>query len=362
MKAAVIHENGDLDQVVIDDIPSPECMADEVLIEVRAAALNHLDIWVRRGRPGHELSFPHVLGSDATGVVLETGSDVDHVKPGDKVVINPGLSCGFCEFCRRGQQSECLHFGIVGLSRPGTFAERTVVPGRNVSRKPGYLSDEEAAALPLAYLTAWRMLFSRGGLALGETVLIHGIGGGVALAALQLAKLASAKVIVTSSSENKLDKARELGADLTINYIEYPDVGAAVKDLTHGRGVDLAIDTTGAETWESNFNAVRRGGRIVHCGVTTGARANVNISALYWNHITVMGSTMGSDEDFRQLLAAAKTAQLRPVIDVILPLDHAREAIGRMEAGKQFGKIVLSPRGKEAGLEEAEAARGMEPA
>ncbi|MFP4191159.1 MAG: zinc-binding dehydrogenase [Candidatus Hydrogenedentota bacterium] len=341
MKAAVIYQNGDLDCVTVDDIPAPEPAPHEVVLEVKAAALNHLDIWVRRGRPGHELSFPHPLGSDATGIVAEVGRDVHNVKPGDEVVVNPGLSCGLCEFCRRGDHSECLHFSIVGLASPGTFAERAAVPAVNVQPKPAYLTVEEAAALPLAHLTAWRMLMSRARFTPGESVLIHGIGGGLALAALQLAKLGNGEVIVTSSSEDKLGRAKELGADHTINYVTYPGVGQKVRDITKGRGVDIVIDSTGAETWDINFAAVRRGGRIVHCGVTTGAEASVNISALYWNHINVMGSTMGSEEDFRQLLAAASEAELRPVIDSVLPLDQARRAMGRMEEGRQFGKIVL---------------------
>ena len=346
MRAACIYENGDLECIRVDDLEEPQPADNEVVVEVRAAALNHLDIWVRRGRPGHELHFPHILGSDATGVVVEKGSAVDMTRIGDEVVINPGLSCNMCEFCRRGEHSECLHFGLVGLNRPGAFAERIAVPERNVFPKPGRLSYEEAAALPLAHLTAWRMLVSRAQMRPGETVLIHGVGGGVALAALQLTKLFGGVAIVTSSSDDKLDRARDMGADFTINYVKQPGVDVEVKDLTHGRGVDIALDTTGGATWPINFGAVRRGGRIVHCGVTTGAEATVNISALYWNHITVMGSTMGSDEDFRQLLKASESAELRPVIDVILPLEHALEATSRMEEGRQFGKIVLVPGGK----------------
>ncbi len=349
MRAACIYENGDLECIRVEDLEEPQPADNEVVVEARAAALNHLDIWVRRGRPGHELRFPHILGSDAAGIVVERGAGVDSVQIGDEVVINPGLSCNMCEFCRRGQHSECLHFGLIGLNRPGTFAERIAVPARNVFPKPDYLDYQEAAALPLAHLTAWRMLMSRAVMRPGETVLIHGIGGGVALAALQLTKLFGGVAIVTSSSDDKLDRARDMGADFTINYIKQPSVAVEVKDITHGRGVDIAFDTTGAATWDINFAAVRRGGRIVHCGVTTGPEAMVNISALYWNHITVMGSTMGSDEDFRQLLKASETARLRPVVDVILPLEHALEATGRMEEGGQFGKIVLVPGESAAG-------------
>ncbi len=341
MKAAFISQNGDADVIQIGDIPDPKPARDEVVVEVRAAALNHLDIRVRKGRPGLELCFPHVLGSDAAGVVSALGEDVDSVEVGKAVVLDPGLSCGICEYCLRGEQSECLHYGIVGMSRPGTFAERIAVPAANVHPAPAHLSTAEAAALPLAYMTAWRMLMSRGQLRPGETVLIHGIGGGVAVAGLQLARLAGAQVLVTSSSDEKLDRARELGAAETINYATNPDVADAVKDLTAGRGVDLIMDTVGAATWAINFGAVRRGGRIVHCGVTSGATAQVDISALYWNHLSVIGSTMGSREEFRKMVRAVSAAGLHPVIDSIMPLADVRSAVTRMEQGVQMGKIVL---------------------
>ena len=341
MKAAVIHEHGELDRIRVEDIPEPKAGQGEVVLEVRSAALNHLDIWVRKGRPGVTLTMPYVLGSDAAGVVVELGPGTHGVKVGDEVILNPGLSCGFCESCRRGQQSECASFSIVGAGRPGTFAEKVAVPFCNVFPKPAHLSFDEAAALPLSYQTAWRMLMSRAGLKPGETVLIHGIGGGVALAALQLAKLAGAEVIVTSSSDEKLSRAAGLGADHTVNYKTAKDVAAIVKDITGGRGVDVVVDSVGAGTWDTNFNLVRRGGRNVMCGVTTGGQAPTNLRALYWNQLTIMGSTMGSHEDFRLMLRAVAAAGLEPVIDSVHPLENVAEATGRMEAGEQFGKIVL---------------------
>jgi NADPH:quinone reductase-like Zn-dependent oxidoreductase len=264
-----------------------------------------------------------------------------------------------CEFCRRGEQSECLSFGIVGMTRPGTFADRVTVPAQNVFAKPKHLTMVEAAALPLAYLTAWRMLMSRAQLKPGETVLIHGVGGGVALAGLQLACMAGARVLVTSSSDDKLMRAREFGAHEGVNYANNPVLGDAIRDLTNGRGVDIALDTVGAATWPVNFKAVRRGGRIVHCGVTTGTEATVNISQLYWNHLVVMGSTMGSDEEFRQLLAAVSASHMRPVVDSVHPLNRVREATQLMEAGDQFGKIVLVPGGKPEMLDKERATPGL---
>ncbi len=344
MKAAVIHAHGENEQVVVEQIPDPSPAPGEVVIKVHTTALNHLDIWVRKGRPGVKFNYPHVLGSDAYGVVAELGAGVTDLAVGDEVILNPGLSSGKGEYCNRGEQSEDPAFGIMGLSRPGTFAERVAVPACNLYPKPTHLTSEEAAALPLAYLTAWRMLMNRAALVTGETVLIHGIGGGVALAGLQLAKLASAEVIVTSSSDEKLARARELGANHVINYKTTPAVAAAVREITRGRGVDIAFDTVGAATWPINFEAVRRGGRIVHCGVTTGATVEANISALYWNHLSVLGSAMGSHEDFRQMLKAVSNAKMGPVIDSVFPLDQAREALARMETGRQFGKIVLKVR------------------
>lgn len=341
MKAMTLREHGGLECVRTEEVDEARAGTGEVVLEVRAAALNHLDIWVRKGRPGLVLQMPHVLGSDAAGVVGEVGPGVTSLKVGDEAILNPGLSCGACEFCQRGEQSECVSFGIVGLSRPGTFAERVAVPAANVHPKPPHLSFEEASALPLAHLTAWRMLVSRAKLQAGETVLIHGIGGGVALAALQIAKLFAAQVIVTSSSDDKLARAKSLGANHAINYRAVQDVAKAVRDLTAGRGVDVAFNTVGAAALPIDLAALRKGGRTVLCGVTTGASAQTDLRALYWNQISVLGSTMGSHEDFRQMLRAVTNARLKPVVDSVLPFDRCKDAMARMDAGNQFGKIVL---------------------
>jgi NADPH:quinone reductase-like Zn-dependent oxidoreductase len=340
MKAAVITEHGELDKVKLAEAAKPKAGAGEVLIEVKSAALNHLDIWVRRGRRGVTLSMPHILGSDAAGVISEVGAGVDGFSVGDEVIINPGLSCGKCEYCRRGEQSECSSFGIVGMSRAGTFTEYVTVPATNIYPKPSHLNFDEAAALPLVYVTAWRMLMTRAGLKPGQTVLIHGIGGGAAMAALQLVKLAAAKAIVTSSSDEKLDRAEQIGADHIINY-KVGDVKDTVMSITGGRGVDVVVDTVGAATWPVDFSVVRRGGKIVLCGVTSGPKADTNLQALYWNQVTIMGSTMGSDDDFRAMLSAVFAAKLKPIIDSVFPLGKIREAMARMEQGTQFGKIVL---------------------
>lgn len=341
MKAAGITTHGELDQVRIMEIPEPGAVPGEVVVNIKAAALNHLDIWMRKGRAGVSLPMPHVLGSDAAGVVHAVGEGVSDWKPGDDVVINPGLDCGACEFCLRGQHSECRAFTIVGMGRHGTFAEQVRVPARNLQTRPVHLSWDEAAALPLAYLTAWRMLMSQGGLRAGETVLIHGIGGGVAVAALQLASLAGARAIVTSSSVDKLTRASELGAAHGVLY-RGGNVVESIMEYTDGRGVDLVIDTVGAATWNINVEVLRKGGRSVHCGVTSGPHVEVNFSTVYWKQLSIIGSTMGSHDDFRALLDAVNAAGLKPVVDSVMSLDEARAAQGRMESGAQFGKIVLA--------------------
>ncbi len=299
MKAVVIYKNGDLDCVKVENVAEPKPDRNEVLVEVRSAALNHLDLWVIKGRLGVKLEKPHILGSDASGIVIQTGSDTHGFKIGDEVLINPGLVCGCCDFCQKGEQSLCSSFGIIGMTRPGTYAEKIAVPFYNLWPKPAYMNFNEAAAMSLVFHTAWRMLVTRGALTAGQIVLIHGIGGGVALAALQLAKLIGAKTIVTSSSDEKLSKAKKIGADFTVNYKTASNVADEIKKATDNYGVDLIIDTVGASTWDLNFSVVRRGGRIILCGVTTGDKAQTDLQKLYWNQVIVLGSTLGSHNDFR---------------------------------------------------------------
>jgi len=342
MKAVVLHKNGDLGRLKIEDVPEPKPQKNEVVVRLHSAALNHLDIWVRKGLRSQKLTAPHILGSDGAGVIVEKGADTHGVNIGDAVIINPGLSCGCCEYCRQGEQSECLSFGIIGMSRPGTYAEKIAVPFENVWPKPSHLDFQEAAALPLAHQTAWRMLMTRAGLKAGETVLIHGIGGGVALACLQFAKLAGAIVLVTSSSDKKIEKAGKLGASYGINYRTAGSVSKTVMELTGGRGVDVIADTVGAATLPVNIEVIRKGGRIVLCGVTSGPTCQTNLQSIYWNQLTILGSTMGSNEDFRQMLMAVTAAKLKPVIDSVEPLENIKAAADKMEQGEQFGKIVLS--------------------
>jgi len=338
MRAALIREQGSLDAVQVAEVDAPVPAAGEVVLKVLCAGLNHLDIWVCKGRT--KMPMPHILGCDAVGIVTAVGEGVESPRVGEQVIVNPALSCGRCEFCRRGEETLCASFGILGLSRNGTFAEYAVVPATNCHPKPAHLSNEEAGALALTYVTAWRMLMTRAQVKPGESVLIHGIGGGVATCALQLAKHIGAEVFVTSSSNEKLSRARELGADHTINY-RTSDVAEWIKQDKGGRGVDVAVDAVGAATWPLDFACVRKGGRVVLCGVTTGAKAETNLQALYWNQLSILGSTLGSTRDFQQMLAAVTVNQLRPIIDQVFPLDGVRDAMAKMEEARQFGKIAL---------------------
>ncbi|RJP60413.1 MAG: alcohol dehydrogenase [Candidatus Auribacter fodinae] len=345
MKACFIKRYGDPSVINTGSLPDPVCSPDEVIIETKATALNHLDIWVRMGRPGNALTFPHILGSDLSGVIREIGlsvGELHNLRVGDEVIIYPGTYCGICSACRRGEHSLCTYYGLMGLTRQGTFSQYAAVPAANVLKKPEHLSFEESAAFPLTYLTAWRMLFTQGKLSPGQIVLIHGIGGGVALASLQLALSAGAHVIVTSSSDAKLEKASIIGAHATINYKE-DTIADWIADYTESAGVDLIIDAVGAETMKSNLNIIKKGGTIVLCGVTTGPEAMLDLRSLYWKQIALHGSTMGSISELQQVLKTINTNAMKPVIDSIHTMDDVITATERMEKGKQFGKIILVP-------------------
>lgn len=341
MRALQFEEHGEPDRLRVVDRDPPAPPAGSVRIGLRAAALNHLDLFVLRGLPG--VTLPHVGGADGAGVVEALGDGVGGVELGQEVVFDPGVSCGRCAACLAGEQSLCERFHIVGEHVDGTFAEAVVVPAASLAPKPEHLSWEEAAAYPLTFLTAWRMLFTRGGLRAGETVLIHGIGGGVSLACLILARHAGARVLVTSRSAEKLDRARELGAAETID--SGGPVAREVRSRTGGRGADLVVDSVGAPTWRESLKAARRGGRIVTCGATAGPNPPEEIRLIFWNQLSVVGSTMGSREDWRRLNQTLTAGGLRPVVDSVWPLDRGRAAYERMSRGEQFGKIVLAVAG-----------------
>lgn len=311
-----------------------------MLVRVHAAALNRLDLWVAAGLPGAAPLFPHVVGSDGAGVVEQVGAQVWQVRPGDRVMINPGLSCGRCAACLEGEESLCAEFRILGEHVGGTAAEYVVVPGKNLAPVPDAMSWAEAAAYSLATLTAWRMLVTRARLRAGETVLVWGVGGGVALAALQIAVLLGARIIVTSGAQAKLETARRLGALETIHHRQ-ADVVAEVRRLTEGRGADVVVDSVGESTWQSSLRALRRGGRLIVCGSTTGPMVSLDLRRLFWHQWSVLGSTMGSRREYAEIVRLAHQGKLRPVIDRVFPLARGAAAFERLQSGEQTGKLVI---------------------
>jgi NADPH:quinone reductase-like Zn-dependent oxidoreductase len=342
VRALTISEHGGLEQLQIrDDLPAPALRAPtDVRVRVRAAALNHLDLFVVHGLPGVTIVPPWVMGADGCGVVEETGPEVRGVERGDLVVINPGISDRTCDFCRAGQQPLCPKYKLLGEHLPGTIAEYVVVPGVNLRRIPPATDPVIAAAFPLATLTAWRMVHTRAQVRTGERVLIWGIGGGVAIAALQICKQIGAEVWVTSSSPEKLARARKLGADHTLD--SRGDVAAEVRAQTGKVGVDVVIDNVGQATWDQSLKALGRSGRLVTCGATSGPKVETDVRRLFWNQWTIMGSTMGNDAEFDAIVRELSEGRLIPPVDSVWPLERSVEAFRRLESTGQFGKIVVT--------------------
>jgi NADPH:quinone reductase-like Zn-dependent oxidoreductase len=301
-----------------------------------------LDVWTRGGLPNVKTPLPLILGNDIAGIVRETGALVDWVGAGDEVMLQPGVSCGRCYECLRGRDNLCPQYTILGYGRDGGYAEYVTVPGANVIPKPKNLSWEEAAALPLTLLTAWHMLVGRANVQAGETVLVHAAGSGVGSIGIQIAKLRGARVIATAGSEEKRERARELGADETVDYTqeEWPK---EVRRLTGKRGVDVVFEHTGAATWPGSISALATNGRLVTCGATSGYDASTDIRQVFYRHLSVLGSFMGAKWELLDALAFVESGQLRPVVDQILPLKNARRAHELMEDRAQFGKLVLVP-------------------
>ncbi len=340
MKAVAIFEHGGPEVLQYVDVPEPEISEGEVLVRLKASALNHLDLFVRDGLPGLKLTFPHILGADGAGTIEVVGRKVEGVQRGDLVVINPGLSCGKCEYCLRGEDSLCVRYGILGEHANGTHAEFVKVPARNVLPMKDGLSFEEVAAFPLVFMTAWRMLVTKARVRPGEDVLVLGAGGGVAGAAIQIAKVCGARVIATSSTEEKLRKAQELGADIVINHREEP-FERVVWELTGKRGVDVVVETVGEATWKKSLRALAKEGRLVTCGATTGPRGETDIRMVFWKQLRIMGSTMASRSELSSALDLLWAGRLKPVVHSILPLQKARIALELLERGEHFGKVVL---------------------
>ncbi len=327
MRAVRIHEDGGPEVLVLEEAPDPSPGQGEVLVRLRASALNHLDVWIRKGLPS--VPKPRILGADGAGVVEALGDGVDGLAAGARVVINPGIEVG----------DGRIH--VIGEHGDGTNAELIAVPATNVHPIPDELSFEEAAAFPLVFETAYRMLVTRAGLREGEWVLAWGVGGGVSTAALAIAKALGARVLVTSSSDAKLERARELGADASVNHAT-GDVKAAVQEATEGHGIDVVVEHVGEATWATSLQVAAPGGRIAVCGATSGPNPPAALHRIWWKQLSVLGSTMGTGEDFAGAFELVKDGRARPVVDRVFPLAEIRAAHERLEAGEQFGKVVLT--------------------
>jgi NADPH:quinone reductase-like Zn-dependent oxidoreductase len=341
MKALAFKEFGGPEKLALLDVPDPAAGPGEVLVRVRACALNHLDLFVREGIPALKTPLPFWTGCDIAGDVAEVGPGVTGVKAGDRVAVNPNLTCGRCEYCIQGEDSLCVRYGILGEHAPGGLAELVKVRGDNVLPLPAHISYEDAASFILTSMTAWRMVVTQGQLCAGQDVLILGVGGGVSSTAVQIAKLCGARVIVTSSSDTKLERARQLGADIGINYAR-EDWGKAVFEKTGRRGVDLVIENVGAQTWKQSIRSVAKGGRLVTCGATTGPIGETDIRIVFWNQISIIGSTMANRKEFQDVMRLFFAGRLSAIVDEVVPLQDGASAQRRLAEGQQFGKIVLT--------------------
>jgi len=346
VKAFVLRATGGegLEHTALDDVPPAAAPGPgEVRVAIKAAALNHLDLFVIRGLPGLPKTLPHILGSDGAGVVESVGAGVTAVRPGERVLINPGISDYSCEFCLKGEHSLCVRYGILGEHLPGTMAELATVPVHNVLPVPETtppITWAEAAAFSLVTLTAWRMVVTRAQLQAGEWVLVWGIGGGVSLAALRIARLVGARVIATSSSDAKLMRARELGAEVMVNH-RTQQVPQVVRELTGKRGVDVVVENVGEATWGDSLRCLAKGGRIVTCGGTTGPKLVTDVRPLFWHQFTILGSTMGNAAEYREVVRRLGQGELRPIVDATFPLSRARDGFERLQRGDQIGKVVV---------------------
>lgn len=340
MKAAVFHQCGDASQIKIEEVPEPQIGSGQALIRVHASAFNHLELWALHGPPDESYHFPMWTGSDIAGVIERLSPNVTGWSVGEAVAVNPSLSCGRCDRCLEGEVSQCDQYDILGSNGNGGNAEYIAVNADKLMRLPDGFDFVKAAAAPLAYQTAWRALTRRAKLQKGEDVLILGASGGVAAAGIQIAKMLGARVFAVTSSEDKMKKAECAGADVVLNR-KTSNPFDEVRRITDGRGVDLVVENVGAATWSESQKILRKGGRLVTYGRTTGREAVTNLSTLFWNEQTLIGSTMGSLSDFREVIEHVFNGLIDPIIDSVYPFEQAAEAYARYERGEQFGKIVL---------------------
>lgn len=343
MKAVVFHQCGDASQIEIAEVPEPQVASGQVLIRVYASAFNHLELWALHGPADQSYRFPMWTGSDIAGVIEGVAPDVSEWSAGDAVVVNPSLSCGKCARCLAGEVSQCDDYDILGISGKGGNAEFVAADANKLMRMPDGFDFVTAAAAPLAYQTAWRAVVTRANVQAGEDVLVLGASGGVAAAAIQICKMRGARVFAVTSSSEKIEKALSIGADFAFDR-KTSNPFDEVRRIASERGMDLVIENVGASTWGESQKILRKGGRIVTYGRTTGREAITNLSLLFWNEQTHIGSTMGSLNDFRTAMEHVFSGRIKPIIDSVFPLEQAREAYARYERGQQFGKIVLKIR------------------
>jgi NADPH2:quinone reductase len=342
MQAVQFREHGDRDVIEYGEFEDPEPGRGEVVVDVKAGALNHLDVWTRRGLPGVDLDMPHVPGSDAAGVVSEVGEGVSRFAEGDRVAVSAGVSCGECEFCRHGEESLCVSFHIIGEHVPGVHAERAAVPAENLVAVPDGVDWTVAGSASLVFQTAWRMLLTRGDLRPGESVLVLGASGGVGHAAVQIADYAGAEVYATASSEEKLRHAEECGADHVIDY-EETDFADEIRELTGRRGVDMVVDHVGEATYPDSLKSLAKGGRVVTCGATTGPNPDAGLNRIFWNQLSVIGSTMATPGEVDDVLELVWDGTFEPRVRETLPMSEAARAHELLENREGFGKVVVRP-------------------
>jgi NADPH:quinone reductase-like Zn-dependent oxidoreductase len=340
LKAIFFHRHGDPDVLDYGELPIPTLGDGQVLVRLQAAALNRLDLWVREGWPGIKLAYPHIPGADGAGEIAEVGPGVTGWNPGDRVVINSNLSCGECEYCRAGWENRCERWGLLGETRPGTYAEYVAIPAGNLYRLPDGFEARTAAAAALVYHTAWHSLIVRGQLLPGETVLVVGASGGVNSASIQIAKLSGARVVVVGSNAEKLALARSFGADDLIDRSLNENWAKAVYELTAKRGVDIVVDNVGT-TYAQSFRAARKGGRILTVGNTGGPKFEFDNRYMFVKHLSLLGSTMGTRADFERVMDLVFAGKLAPALDQDFPLSQARAAQEHLQSGRQLGKVTL---------------------
>jgi NADPH:quinone reductase-like Zn-dependent oxidoreductase len=340
VKAVLMHAHGGPEVLRYEDAPDPVAPPGEVLVRVRACALNHLVVWTRLGQAGRPVPLPHILGNDIAGEIAALGTPVPGLSPGQRVMLSPGVSCGRCRMCLAGEDSSCREYRILGYQLPGGYAELVRCPAPNVIPLPDGISFEDAAAFPLVFLTAWRMLVRKAGVHPGEDVLVWAAGSGVGVAAIQIAKLFGARVIATAGTDEKLAKARALGADEVINH-RTGDVVAEVRRLTGRKGADVVVEHVGEATWERSILSLAPRGRLVTCGATTGAQGRTELRHLFAKQLSIFGSYMGSKADLLDVAALFFAGRLHSVVHAVLPLAEARRAHEMMDASEHFGKIVL---------------------